>query len=229
MPFVSKAIGIPLAKVGALCMLGKSLDELNIPKTIRVPGLYCVKESVLPFDRFRESDALLGPEMRSTGEVMGIGLLFGIAYGKAQTGAGMVLPRQGSVLLSIRKTDKPRIGDIATVLNELGYTLYGTGGTAHAVQALGIECRVVKKVLQGQPNVVDLIRNNQVEMVINTTEGSESIRDSYAIRRAALEQRIPLYTTLAAAEASCLALKAMDAFEPVRLDDLHRTVTDAPE
>ncbi|MCH9662928.1 MAG: carbamoyl-phosphate synthase large subunit [Gammaproteobacteria bacterium] len=228
-PFVSKAIGIPLAKVGALCMLGKSLDELNIPKTIRVPGLYCVKESVLPFDRFRESDALLGPEMRSTGEVMGIGLLFGIAYGKAQTGAGMVLPRQGSVLLSIRKTDKPRIGDIATVLNELGYTLYGTGGTAHAVQALGIECRVVKKVLQGQPNVVDLIRNNQVEMVINTTEGSESIRDSYAIRRAALEQRIPLYTTLAAAEASCLALKAMDAFEPVRLDDLHRTVTDAPE
>ena len=223
-PFVSKSIGIPLARVGALCMVGKSLDEQGVPKKSLIPGLFSVKESVLPFDRFRESDAMLGPEMRSTGEVMGIGESFGSAYGKAQIGAGSVLPKSGSVLLSIRDKDKPCLEAIASVLDELGYSLYATGGTAQAVHALGIDCATVKKVLQGQPHVVDLIRNKSVDMVINTTEGSESVRDSYAIRRAALEQRIPLYTTMAAAEAMCQSLKATDAFEPILLGDLHATV-----
>ena len=223
-PFVSKTINIPLAQVGALCMLGKTLDEQGIPKRMQVPSLYCVKESVLPFDRFRQSDALLGPEMRSTGEVMGIGKIFGEAYGKAQIGAGVHLPRSGNVLISIRDADKKNIHLIAKTLAELGYKIYGTAGTAQAIESCGIACQVIKKVLQGQPHVVDMILNKKIDMVINTTEGESSIRDSYAIRRIALEMHVPLLTTLAAAQATCLALKELTANEPIRLDTLHKTI-----
>jgi len=219
-PFVSKAVGIPLAKVGARCMAGRSLAEQGMLLEV-APTRYCVKEAVFPFVKFPGVDTLLGPEMKSTGEVMGIGRTFAEAFGKAVEGAGMALPRPGKAMLSIRDADKSRMLAVARQLLELGFSLYGTHGTARAVQEAGMDCIGVNKVKEGRPHIVDMIKNGEVRFIVNTTEGAEAIADSAAIRRAALQHKVSYTTTIAGAEATCLALKAGDLLEITQLQTLY--------
>ncbi|MGQ9830397.1 MAG: carbamoyl-phosphate synthase large subunit [Thermochromatium sp.] len=220
-PFVSKAIGVPLAKVAARCMVGRSLEEQGYRREVR-PKHYFVKEAVFPFIKFPGVDTLLGPEMKSTGEVMGVGETFGEAYAKAQEGAGSLLPRKGGkALLSVREGDKARLIEVARALLDFGFTLYGTHGTAAAVRAAGLPCIGVNKVAEGRPHIVDMIKNNEVSFIINTTEGAKAIADSAAIRRAALQHKVPYTTTIAGAEATCMALKQLDILSVNRLQDLY--------
>ena len=219
-PFVSKAVGVPLAKVGARCMAGRTLAEQGMLLEV-APTRYCVKEAVFPFVKFPGVDTLLGPEMKSTGEVMGIGRTFAEAFGKAVEGAGMALPRPGKALLSIRDADKTRMLAVARQLLELGFTLYGTHGTAGAVQEAGMDCIGVNKVKEGRPHIVDMIKNGEVRFIVNTTEGAEAIADSAAIRRAALQHKVSYTTTIAGAEATCLALKAGDLLDITQLQTLY--------
>ena len=220
-PFVSKAIGVPLAKVAARCMAGRSLDEQGYRREVR-PKHYFVKEAVFPFVKFPGVDTLLGPEMKSTGEVMGVGETFGEAYAKAQEGAGSLLPRKGGkAMLSVREADKGRLVQIARDLLEFGFTLYGTHGTAEAVRAAGLPCTGVNKVAEGRPHIVDMIKNNEASFIVNTTEGAKAIADSAAIRRAALQHKVPYTTTIAGAEATCMALKQLDILSVNRLQDLN--------
>ncbi|MBK1706283.1 carbamoyl-phosphate synthase large subunit [Halochromatium glycolicum] len=219
-PFVSKAVGVPLAKVGARCMAGRSLADQGVLGGV-APSRYCVKEAVFPFVKFPGVDTLLGPEMKSTGEVMGIGRTFAEAFGKAVEGAGMALPRPGKALLSIRDADKTRMIEVARKLRGLGFTLYGTHGTARAVQEAGMDCIGVNKVKEGRPHIVDMIKNGEVRFIVNTTEGAEAIADSAAIRRAALQHKVSYTTTIAGAEATCLALEEGDLLEITRLQALY--------
>ncbi|SDY37070.1 carbamoyl-phosphate synthase large subunit [Allochromatium warmingii] len=220
-PFVSKAIGVPLAKVAARCMAGRSLEEQGYRREVR-PKHYFVKEAVFPFVKFPGVDTLLGPEMKSTGEVMGVGETFGEAYAKAQEGAGSLLPRKGGkAMLSVREADKGRLVQIARDLLEFGFTLYGTHGTAEAVRAAGLPCTGVNKVAEGRPHIVDMIKNNEASFIVNTTEGAKAIADSAAIRRAALQHKVPYTTTIAGAEATCMALKQLDILSVNRLQDLN--------
>jgi len=220
-PFVSKAIGVPLAKVAARCMAGRSLEEQGCRREVR-PKHYFVKEAVFPFVKFPGVDTLLGPEMKSTGEVMGVGETFGEAYAKAQEGAGSLLPRKGGkALLSVREGDKARLIEVARDLLEFGFTLYGTHGTAAAVRAAGLSCTGVNKVAEGRPHIVDMIKNNEIGFIVNTTEGAKAIADSAAIRRAALQYKVPYTTTIAGAEATCMALKQLDILSVNRLQDLY--------
>ncbi|NKN33074.1 carbamoyl-phosphate synthase large subunit [Marichromatium bheemlicum] len=220
-PFVSKSIGIPLAKVAARCMAGRSLAEQGYEREQR-PKHYFVKEAVFPFVKFPGVDTVLGPEMKSTGEVMGVGESFGEAYAKAQEGAGSLLPsRGGKALLSVRDADKPRLIRVARELIEFGFSLYATHGTAAAVREAGIECVGVNKVAEGRPHLVDMIKNNEVSLIVNTTEGAKAIADSAEIRRAALQHKVCYTTTIAGAEATCLALKQLDIRTVNRLQDLH--------
>jgi carbamoyl-phosphate synthase large subunit len=178
---------------------------------------------VFPFIKFPKVDPLLGPEMKSTGEVMGVGMSFGEAYAKAQQAAGACLPLRGRVLMSVRDRDKPRLVSIAKNLAERGFDLVATPGTAQALQAAGISCAVVNKVGQGRPHIVDLIKNGEVSLIINTTEGKKAIADSFLIRREALQRQITYTTTLAGAYAICLALDALNTGQVYSLQDLHRT------
>jgi len=220
-PFVSKAIGVPLAKVAARCMAGRSLEAQGYRREVK-PKHYFVKEAVFPFVKFPGVDTVLGPEMKSTGEVMGVGESFGEAYAKAQEGAGSLLPhRGGKALLSVRDADKGRLIRVARELLEFGFTLYATHGTAAAVRAAGIECVGVNKVAEGRPHVVDMIKNNEVSFIVNTTEGVQAIADSAEIRRAALQHKVCYTTTIAGAEATCLALKQLDIPSVNRLQDLY--------
>jgi len=220
-PFVSKAIGIPLAKVAARCMVGTSLVEQGLTREVR-PKHYFVKEAVFPFVKFPGVDSVLGPEMKSTGEVMGVGENFGEAYAKSQEGAGTMLPRKGGrALLSVREADKARLIHVARDLLDFGFTLYGTHGTAAAVRAAGLECTGVNKVAEGRPHIVDMIKNNEVGFIVNTTEGAKAIADSAAIRRAALQNKVTYTTTISGAEATCLALKQLDIVSVNRLQDLN--------
>jgi carbamoyl-phosphate synthase large subunit len=219
-PFVSKAIGVPLAKVAARCMAGKSLVEQGLAKERR-PKHYFVKEAVFPFIKFPGVDTVLGPEMKSTGEVMGVGESFGEAYGKAQLAAGTRLPGKGKALLSVRDADKPRLIRVAQDLVDLGFVLYGTHGTAAAVRGAGIDCVGVNKVLEGRPHIVDMIKNGEVSFIVNTTEGAQAIADSAEIRRTALQHKVSYTTTIAGAEATCLALKQLDAVDVNRLQELY--------
>jgi carbamoyl-phosphate synthase large subunit len=219
-PFVSKSIGVPLAKVAARCMVGKTLAEQGHAKEQR-PKHYFVKEAVFPFIKFPGVDTVLGPEMKSTGEVMGVGESFGEAYGKAQLGAGTKLPPKGKAMLSVRDADKTRLIRVAGELVELGFQLYGTHGTAAAVRAAGIDCIGVNKVLEGRPHIVDMIKNNKISFIVNTTEGAQAIFDSAEIRRAALQHKVSYTTTIAGAEATCLALKQLDAVSVNRLQSLY--------
>jgi carbamoyl-phosphate synthase large subunit len=219
-PFVSKAVGVPLAKIGARCMAGRSLAEQGMLREV-APTRYCVKEAVFPFVKFPGVDTLLGPEMKSTGEVMGIGRSFAEAFGKAVEGAGMALPRPGKALLSVRDADKPRMLGVARQLLALGFSLYGTRGTAAAVEAAGMACVSVNKVKEGRPHIVDMIKNGEVRFIVNTTEGAEAIADSAAIRRAALQHKVSYTTTMAGAEATCLALQAGDLLEITQLQTLY--------
>jgi carbamoyl-phosphate synthase large subunit len=219
-PFVSKAIGVPLAKVAARCMVGKSLASQGLTKE-RAPKHYFVKEAVFPFVKFPGVDTVLGPEMKSTGEVMGVGESFGEAYAKAQEGAGDLLPTKGKAMLSVRTADRTRLVRVARELLGLGFTLYGTRGTARSVQEAGLPCTPVNKVMEGRPHIVDMIKNGEVSFIVNTTEGAQAIADSAEIRRAALQHKVSYTTTIAGAEATCLALKQLDILSVNRLQNLY--------
>jgi carbamoyl-phosphate synthase large subunit len=198
-PFVAKAIGVPVARIASRVMAGERLADQEWPET--VIDHVAVKEAVFPFSRFPGVDLLLGPEMKSTGEVMGIDRDFATAFAKSQAAAGVQLPRSGRVFLSVRDGDKPEIAGIARQLADLGFELCATGGTARVLHEAGIRIQPVLKVSQGRPNIVDIIKDGEIALVINTTEGQRSIRDSFSLRQAALEARLPYYTTISAARA----------------------------
>ena len=220
-PFVSKATGRPLAKIAARCMVGRSLAAQGISGEV-IPTYYCVKEAVFPFVKFPGVDPLLGPEMKSTGEVMGVGRSFGEAFAKAQLGAGDQLPRGGRAFLSVREVDKAKVVEIARELKRLDFTLVATKGTAAALRTHGLDCETVHKVGEGRPHIVDLIKNDQIALIVNTTEGKQAIADSFSIRREALMRKISYTTTLAAARATCQALRELDNSMVNCLQDLHQ-------
>jgi len=219
-PFVSKATGIPLAKVAARCMAGISLQQQGITEE-RVPEFYFVKEAVFPFIKFPGVDTVLGPEMKSTGEVMGVGRTFGEAFAKAAEGAGLALPRGGRALLSVREADKSRFRQVARDLAELGFELFATRGSAKVLKEDALSCTLVNKVHEGRPHIVDMIKNGEFDLIVNTTEGKQAIADSASIRRAALQHKVSYTTTISGAEATCLALKHLDDVSVNRLQDLH--------
>ena len=220
-PFVSKATGVPLAKVAARCMAGTSLQEQGVTEET-IPENYFVKEAIFPFVKFPGVDTVLGPEMKSTGEVMGVGKTFGEAYAKAVEGGGSSLPTAGNALLSVRDADKDRTVEVARELADLGFTLYATGGTEVAISEAGIECQRVNKVMEGRPHLVDMIKNGDVSFIVNTTEGKQALLDSASIRRAALQHKVAYTTTISGAEATCMALRQMDDFSVNALKDLHK-------
>ncbi|EON93249.1 carbamoyl-phosphate synthase large subunit [Marinobacter lipolyticus SM19] len=219
-PFVSKAIGVSLAKVAARVMAGKSLAELGFTQEI-VPSYYAVKESVFPFNKFPAVDPILGPEMKSTGEVMGIGDSFDEAFAKAALATGERLPGQGTAFMSVRDVDKPGAADVARDLVDAGFKLIATTGTAKALKEAGIEVERVNKVREGRPHIVDAIKNGKVQLIINTTEGRKAISDSAQIRQSALQAKVTYTTTLAGGEAFCRAIKFGPERTVRRLQDLH--------
>ena len=220
-PFVSKATGVPLAKVSARCMVGKSLKEQGMTKE-RIPNYYNVKEAVFPFVKFPGVDPILGPEMKSTGEVMGVGSTFGEAFTKGQLGAGEVLPQSGKVFLSVRDADKVNLIPVAKKLVELGFELSASSGTARVIQEAGFECEKVNKVAEGRTHIVDMIKNGQISLVINTTEGRKAIEDSSEIRRAALQNKVAYTTTLTGGEAICIAIEEKENTDVMSLQEIHR-------
>jgi carbamoyl-phosphate synthase large subunit len=222
-PFVSKATGVPIAKIAARVMTGARLRELGA-LIERVPPYYSVKEAVFPFLKFPEADPILGPEMKSTGEVMGTGRTFGEAYAKSQSASGVILPRQGCCLISVRERDKDGAVPLARRLMAHGFTIVATSGTARVLEAAGIECRRVNKVREGRPHIVDMIKNDEIDLIVNTTEGKQAILESNSIRREAVHRRVTYYTTLAAALATCEALDHLDEVDVNRLQDLHEQV-----
>jgi carbamoyl-phosphate synthase large subunit len=224
-PFVSKATGIQLAKVAARCMVGQSLASQGIQAEV-TPPYFSVKEAVFPFVKFPGVDTILGPEMKSTGEVMGVGKTFGEAFIKSQLGAGTKLPKPGDavrkVFLTVKNSDKPRAVEVARQLAEQGFDIVGTKGTAAAINAAGIACESVNKVTEGRPHVVDMIKNNEIVMVINTVEERRNaIADSRAIRTSALLARVTTFTTIAGAEAAVEGMKYLDRLDVYSLQELH--------
>ncbi|MGL6029577.1 MAG: carbamoyl-phosphate synthase large subunit [Legionella sp.] len=219
-PFVSKATGLPLAKIAARCKVGMSLKEQGLNHH-HMPSFYSIKLPVFPFIKFAGVDSILGPEMKSTGEVMGIAKRFGQAYAKAQLGAGVNIAKRRRAFVSVRDADKTRVGEIATRLIALGFDIIATRGTALVLQAAGVDCRRVFKVAEGRPHVVDFIKNNEIDFIVNTTEGKRAIADSFQIRRNALQHKVSYTTTLSGAEAACLAMKYEDRETVIRLQDLH--------
>jgi carbamoyl-phosphate synthase large subunit len=209
-PFVSKAIGVPLAKLAARVMAGKTLQELGFTKEREINHI-ALKEAVFPFIKFPGVDTILGPEMKSTGEVMGIDLTFGRAFAKSQLSVGPAgsLPTKGTVFISVKDKDKLAAIQLAKALHELGFKLLATRGTADAIRSSSIPVEVVLKVHEGQPHVVDYIKNGDVQLLINTTMGKHAIRDSYDIRRAALVYNIPYCTTIPGAFAATHGIKAL--------------------
>jgi carbamoyl-phosphate synthase large subunit len=220
-PYVSKATGLSLAQIAARCMVGRSLTSQGVTQEC-IPSYYSVKEAVFPFVKFAGVDPVLSPEMKSTGEVMGVGRTFGEAFAKSQQAAGVELPKSGVALLSVRDADKPALVDVARGLTALGFELMATRGTARTLEKAGISCLVVHKVTEGRPHIVDKIKNEEVNFIVNTTEGKQAIADSFAIRRMALQHKITYTTTIAGARATLLALKAYEAIEVNRLQDLHK-------
>jgi len=222
-PFVSKATGVALAKVGARVMMGRTLTELGLTRE-RVPGFFSVKEAVFPFGKFPDSDPILGPEMKSTGEVMGTGRSFGEAYAKAQTASGVTIPTRGVCLISVRERDKPGAVGLAQLLIERGFEIVATHGTAAALERSGVRCRSVNKVREGRPHIVDMIKNDEISLIVNTTEGKRAIHESNSIRREAVARRVTYYTTLSAALATCEAMDHLQEVEVNCLQDLHREI-----
>ncbi len=223
-PFVSKATGLPLAKIAARCMAGTSLAEQGVTRE-RIPEYFSVKEAVFPFIKFPGVDSLLGPEMKSTGEVMGVGRTFAEAFSKAQRAAGIDLSDSGKVLISIRDEDKPKLLPIARILTGKGYEIVATKGTAKVLEDAGIACSQVFKVNEGRPNTVDMIKNDQFQLIINTTEDKKAISDSFTMRREALQHQVAYYTTMAGAMAACQALGVLDVGDVNSLQDLHRRLS----
>ena len=222
-PFVSKAIGIPLAKIAAKVMVGESLAKQGFVNQ-RKPDYFSVKEAVFPFIKFPGADPILGPEMKSTGEVMGVGRSFGEAYAKAQLASGVVLPRQGAALLSVRDRDKDGAVRLARILEERGFDLVATHGTARHLAAAGVSCRRANKVREGRPHIVDMIKNGEIDLIVNTTEGKQAINESHSIRAEAVRKGVTYYTTLGAAIATCTAIEHLDDSDVNRLQDLHNEV-----
>jgi carbamoyl-phosphate synthase large subunit len=220
-PFVSKATGIPLAKVAARCMVGQSLIDQGRTEQV-IPDFVSVKESVFPFAKFQGVDPILGPEMKSTGEVMGIGQSFSEAFAKAMQGAGVSIPMSGTAFLSVRETDKRSVASLAKDLHDRGFNLVATSGTAKMIQAAGIECKHVNKVKEGRPHIVDMIKNDEIALIVNTTEGRSAIGDSYAIRREALMHSVCYSTTLSGGKAICQAMSHREIGDVYRLQTLHQ-------
>ena len=223
-PFVSKAIGVQLAKLGALVMSGVMLDNLNLPDRSDNKSYFSVKEAVFPFSKFPEVDVLLGPEMKSTGEVMGFGKTFGEAYFKAQRAAGVILPKEGNVFISVRDHDKEPICEVASELISIGFKVFATSGTYNHLIQNAIKCCKINKVKDGHPHIVDMIKNNEVHLIINTTEGARSIKDSFSIRKEAQNHKISLTTTVSGAKAFCKAIKFIDDFGAQDLKQRHDSI-----
>jgi len=221
-PFVSKATGIQLAKVAARCMVGQSLASQGITKEV-TPPYFSVKEAVFPFVKFPGVDTILGPEMKSTGEVMGVGKTFGEAFVKSQLGAGTKLPTSGRVFLTVKNNDKPRAVEVARALSAMKFDIVATKGTAAAITAAGIACGVVNKVTEGRPHVVDMIKNNEIALVINTVEERRNaIADSRQIRTSSLLARVTTFTTIAGAEAAVEGMKYLDNLSVISVQEMHQ-------
>ncbi|MCE2423730.1 MAG: carbamoyl-phosphate synthase large subunit [Pseudomonadales bacterium] len=219
-PFVSKCIGVSLAKVAARCMAGKTLAEQGFTEEI-VPDHISIKESVFPFPKFPGVDPILGPEMRSTGEVMGVGDTFAEAFAKASLGAGDVLPKGGTAFVSVKPSDRPYVGEVGRALANLGFKIVATRGTARCLRDAGVTCDVVNKVTEGRPDITDLLRNDVIDLIVNSTEGRQAIADSAAIRRLALQHKVCYTTTLSGGEALCTAIREGRSDKVRRLQDLH--------
>ncbi|WP_018934755.1 carbamoyl-phosphate synthase large subunit [Thioalkalivibrio sp. ALJ24] len=219
-PYVSKSVGLPLAKIAARCMAGTSLAEQGVSGAV-FPDYYSVKEAVFPFAKFPGVDPILGPEMKSTGEVMGVGRSFAEAFAKSQLGAGVLLPATGRAFVSVRDIDKPEVIDIARRMVELGFEVLATRGTAGLLEEQGIAVTRVNKVTEGRPHIVDMIKNDEVSFIINTVEGKQSTADSYTIRREALMHKVGYTTTIAGARATVQALDHLEGGEVFRLQSLH--------
>jgi carbamoyl-phosphate synthase large subunit len=220
-PFVSKATGLPLAGIAAKVMVGKKLKEQKHIREI-IPNFYSVKEAVFPFMKFPGVDPILGPEMRSTGEVMGIGWSFGGARAKSMKAANYSLPRPGKAFLSVRDADKQVLIPIARELIGRGYVLVATSGTCKFLREHHIACESVNKVMEGRPHIVDLIKNNEINFIVNTTEGAQAIADSFSIRREALQRKISYTTTIAGGRATLRALDHENDYTVHSLQQLHR-------
>ena len=219
-PFVSKCIGRSLAKVAARCMVGQSLKDQGFTKEI-IPKTFAVKEAIFPFNKFPGVDPILGPEMKSTGEVMGVGKTFAEAYAKAQMGAGEFFEKKGNAFLSVRDADKPHIAEVAKKLLELGYSIVATHGTAAVIEEAGLEVAGVNKVAEGRPHIVDMLKNDEIQLIVNTTEGKQAISDSSIIRRTALRHDVFCTTTVAGALAVCEALSFSGNMSVYTIQDLH--------
>jgi carbamoyl-phosphate synthase large subunit len=206
-PFVAKAIGLPVAAIAARVMAGEKLADFDLRRAERTH--IAVKESVMPFNRFPGVDPILGPEMRSTGEVMGLDENFGLAFAKSQVGAGLKLPMSGTVFISLKESDKPAAIAPAKHLQEMGFEIIATRGTAKFLREAGLGVRRINKVLEGRPHIVDALKNGEVQLVFNTTEGAQSLADSFSIRRTALQQKVPYYTTIAGSIAATEAIAAL--------------------
>ncbi len=220
-PFVSKATGRPLAKIAARCMAGQSLKKQGVVGEV-VPSYYSVKEAVFPFIKFPGVDTILGPEMKSTGEVMGVGRSFGEAFTKSQIAAGSPIPNSGRVFISVRDADQKGAVDVARYFSQRGFEILATRGTAAVLEAGGVGARAVNKLSEGRPNIIDMIMNDEIDIIINTVSDKQSLADSYAIRREALQHKVTNYTTLAAARAACEAHRAAGQMRVSRLQDLHK-------
>jgi carbamoyl-phosphate synthase large subunit len=219
-PYVSKATGRPLAKVAARCMVGKTLKSQGVVAEI-VPSYYSVKEAVFPFIKFPGVDTVLGPEMKSTGEVMGVGRSFGEAFAKSQVAAGAAIPRSGRLFVSVRDADQKGVIDVVRYFSQNGFEVLATRGTATVLQSAGVPAQVVNKVSEGRPHIVDMIMNDEIDIIINTISDKQSLEDSYAIRRQALQHRVTNYTTLSAARAACEAHAQMQELRVTSLQELH--------
>ncbi len=223
-PFVSKATGVQLAKVAARCMVGQSLVSQGIFKEVHPPYI-SVKEAVFPFVKFPGVDTILGPEMKSTGEVMGIGATFGEAFVKSQLGAGTIIPKEGCIFISVKNQDKLRAIKVGQELVKMGFTIVATKGTANALMTAGVKCEIINKVAEGRPNVVDMIKNNQISMVVNTVEEKRNaIADSRHIRTSALLGRVTTVTTISGAEAMVAGIRQIDMLSVISLQEMHEKI-----
>jgi carbamoyl-phosphate synthase large subunit len=220
-PFVSKACGLQLAKIAARCMTGRTLKEQGVEKEV-IPPYYSVKEAVFPFIKFPGVDTILGPEMKSTGEVMGVGTTFAEAFVKSQLGASTKLPTGGKAFISVRREDREKVVEIAQSLADIGFHLVATRGNAAVLSAAGLTVTPVNKVTEGRPHIVDMIKNGEISFIVNVVEDKRAVQDSLAIRRSALQQKVTYYTTLAGAKAACAGMRHMSEIGVESLQSLHR-------
>jgi carbamoyl-phosphate synthase large subunit len=220
-PFVSKAAGLQLAKIAARCMAGRSLRDQGVTREV-IPPYFSVKEAVFPFVKFPGVDTILGPEMKSTGEVMGVGTTFAEAFVKSQLAASVRLPSSGRVFLSVKDGDKPKAVEIARHLGEAGFQLVATRGTAHALQVAGLPVQQVNKVTEGRPHIVDMIKNDEISLIINTVEEKRlAINDSRSIRTSGLQARVTMYTTIWGAEAAAEGIRSIGELVVYPIQSLH--------